>query len=170
MAQAQANSTTVIILLGCRGHTRWCLPRPRPEESEPRAPPRDARSCRARPPVLRLRCGDPDLACPDFSPDRRGLLFLSWNVWGLSSGEKGDMVHSNRLAEVRSEGSRFAGRARPCPGHPGDATPLEDDEIEVGGYRWFGRNRKRRKPSGGVGLLVCERLLSAPAARGPGPG
>ena len=34
-------------------------------------------------------------------PDRRGLLFLSWNVWGLSSGEEGDTVHSNRLAELR---------------------------------------------------------------------
>ena len=37
------------------------------------------------------------------------------------------------------------------------------------GYRWFGRNRTRRKegtkPSGGVGLLVCERLLRGATVR-----
>jgi len=62
---------------------------------------RAARVRESRGSVLRLRGGDPDIACPDFSYDRRGLLFLSWNVWGLSSGEEGDTVHSNRLAELR---------------------------------------------------------------------
>ena len=36
------------------GRTRGCLPRPRPEESEPRASPRDARPRRARPRVAHV--------------------------------------------------------------------------------------------------------------------
>ena len=39
---------------GCRGRARGCLPRPRPEESEPRASPRDARPRRARPRVAHV--------------------------------------------------------------------------------------------------------------------
>ena len=138
---------------------------------------RAARVRESRGSVLRLRGGDPDLACPDFSSDRRGLLFLSWNVWGLSSGEEGDTVHSNRLAELKCVLKEADSRGERVHALGIQETHLlDDDKIEVEGYRWFGRNRSRSrrkegtKPSGGVGLLVCERLLSAPAARGPGPG
>ena len=51
---------------------------------------------------------------------------------------------------------------------------MDDDELEIAGYRWFGRNRtrikessrrrrsgkeKKGRPSDGVGLLVSQRLL-----------
>ena len=128
---------------------------------------RAARVRESRGSVLRLRGGDPDLACPDFSSDRRGLLFLSWNVWGLSSGEEGDTVHSNRLAELRCVLKEADSRGERVHALGIQETWLLDkDKVEVEGYRWFGRNRRelrdRHPPRPGLAQLgkACVRAAS----------
>ena len=105
---------------------------------------RAARVRESRGSVLRLRGGDPDLACPDFSSDRRGLLFLSWNVWGLSSGEEGDTVHSNRLAELKCVLKEADSRGERVHALGIQETWLldDDDKIEVEGYRWLRAREK----------------------------
>ena len=114
--------------------------------------------------ILRLRGGR--CATGRISDSRRGLLLLSWNIHGIADTEEGES--SVKLDDLRcfvdeciQRGEKIAAIALQ------ETWLLDDDEIEVDGYTWYGRNRSRARMepdaprgSAGVGWLVADEILA----------